>query len=101
MLSGDPGRHWDGERLRSATAQPCQAHKFGREWTIVRVGDTYLATGEERVDGRPARAALLSGRHSHRSPQASLPDRAESRSLVESAAWATKQKRRRVGVAEC
>jgi hypothetical protein len=47
------------------------------------------ATGDEQVDGRPARAALLSGRHRHRSPQASLPDRAESSSLVESAAWAT------------
>jgi hypothetical protein len=56
-------------------------------------GANFRPFGDEQVDGRLLVAALLFGRHRHRSPQASLPDRAESRSLVESAAWATLEQR--------
>jgi Phage integrase family len=51
--------------------------------------------GDEQVDRRPVFAALLSRRHRHCSAPLSLPDRAESSSLAESPAWATKGERAR------
>jgi hypothetical protein len=46
-----------------------------------------------RSINRPVCAALLFRQHSHRSDQSSLPDRAESSSLAETAASATMEKR--------
>jgi hypothetical protein len=58
----------------------------------MRAGEDRLASGDEQVDRLAVFAALLSRRHRHRSGPLSLPDRAESSSLAESAAWATEQK---------
>lgn len=55
------------------------------------------APGDEEGDRRPARAALLSSLQGIVPTKRSLPDRAESGSLAESAAWATMQKPRQPG----
>jgi hypothetical protein len=55
------------------------------------------AFGDEQVDRRPVFAALLSRRHRHHSGPLSLPDRAESSRLGESAASATKRQPVRCG----